>query len=192
MLTFLSIIRVKIGASKKGFIEKDLVWTSCEFTTAHGAALHSPVVFTYARPGPRSSCAWQLVASRLSSLCGLPRCNPKSSPVAPPFPSSEAAQVSSKRPCMTRVEGLACFPEEEQPSARLYARVGSRPVLFQIRQANIVNAEAEYNAFKLSYLKDALEGDLIWPPAPYEWSADGEHDTEMRCWVPPVVHLYPV
>ena len=98
MLTFLSIIRVKIGASKKGFIEKDLVWTSCEFTTAHGAALHSPVVFTYARPGPRSSCAWQLVASRLSSLCGLPRCNPKSSPVAPPFPSSEAAQVSSKRP----------------------------------------------------------------------------------------------
>lgn len=95
----------------KGTEEKDLVWTSCDFTTAHGAALHSPVLFSY---------------------------------------------------------------------ARLHARVGSRPVLFQIRQANIVNAEAEYNAFKLSYLKDGREGDLIWPPAPYEWSADGEHDPEMR------------
>ncbi|CAE7293023.1 unnamed protein product [Symbiodinium necroappetens] len=97
----------------KGTEEKDLVWTSCDFTTAHGAALHSPVLFSY---------------------------------------------------------------------ARLHARVGSRPVLFQIRQANIVNAEAEYNAFKLSYLKDGREGDLIWPPAPYEWSADGEHDPEMRHW----------
>ena len=42
-------------------MEKDLVWTSCDFTTAHGAALHSPVLFSYARPGHRSSYAQQLV-----------------------------------------------------------------------------------------------------------------------------------
>ena len=42
--------------------------------------------------------------------------------------------------------------------------------------------EAEYNAFKLSYLNSAVasgEGELIWPPAPYHWSDDGEHDAEM-------------
>ena len=38
--------------------------------------------------------------------------------------------------------------------------------------------EAEYNAFKLSYLNGDEEGKLIWPAPPYSWSEDGEHDTE--------------
>jgi len=67
-------------------------------------------------------------------------------------------------------------------TARVIAQIGNLPVLFQIRKAEIINAEAEYNAFKLSYLNSAVasgEGELIWPPAPYHWSDDGEHDAEM-------------
>lgn len=41
--------RIKAAVPGKGTEEKDLVWTSCDFTTAHGAALHSPVLFSYAR-----------------------------------------------------------------------------------------------------------------------------------------------
>eukprot|EP00434_Breviolum_minutum_P015773 symbB.v1.2.013896.t1/scaffold969.1/size148062/6 len=54
-------------------------------------------------------------------------------------------------------------------TARVIAQIGNLP-------------EAEYNAFKLSYLNSAVasgEGELIWPPAPYHWSDDGEHDAEM-------------
>ena len=40
--------------------------------------------------------------------------------------------------------------------------------------------EASYNAYKLSYCDGEAEGQLIWPPAPYHWSEDGEHDAEMK------------
>ena len=33
--------------------DKDLTWTRCEFSTGHGQALYSPVLFTYARQGKR-------------------------------------------------------------------------------------------------------------------------------------------
>lgn len=91
--------------------DKDLTWTRCEFSTGHGQALYSPVLFTY---------------------------------------------------------------------ARLFARLGNRPVLFQIRNSEIINAEASYNAYKLSYCDGEAEGQLIWPPDPYHWSEDGEHDAEMK------------
>lgn len=98
---------------------------------------------------------------------------------------------------------------------RLFARLGNRPLLFQIRNSEIINAEtclmkickvffvptlfanpfffapfaplihflaqeASYNAYKLSYCDGEVEGQLIWPPAPYHWSEDGEHDGEVK------------
>ena len=101
---------------------------------------------------------------------------------------------------------------------RLFARLGNRPVLFQIRNSEIINAEtclmkickvffcaysickplfsiffaplaplihflaqeASYNAYKLSYCDGEVEDQLIWPPAPYHWSEDGEHDGEVK------------
>ena len=47
--------------------------------------------------------------------------------------------------------------------------------------------EAAYNAYKLSYCDGELEGQLIWPPAPYHWSADGEHDGEIH--LMPLAHM---
>ena len=40
--------------------------------------------------------------------------------------------------------------------------------------------EAVYNAFKLSYMEGDKEGRLIWPPPPWNWSEDGEHDEEIK------------
>ena len=42
-----------------------------------------------------------------------------------------------------------------------------------------MNAEAEYNAWKLLCMEGGQEGKLLLPPEPYEWSADGEHDSEI-------------
>ena len=46
--------------------------------------------------------------------------------------------------------------------------------------------EAVYNAYKLSYF-DGAEGELIWPPPPWQWSDDGEHDPEMK--LMPLSHM---
>ncbi|CAJ1423115.1 unnamed protein product, partial [Effrenium voratum] len=64
---------------------------------------------------------------------------------------------------------------------RLFARIGTLPVLFQVRSADVVNAEAEFNQHKLSVLKeDETEGELLFPPPPYEFSADGESDIDVQ------------
>ena len=42
-----------------------------------------------------------------------------------------------------------------------------------------MNAEAEYNAWKLLCVSGGQETKLLVPPEPYEWSADGEHDSEI-------------
>ena len=74
-----------------------------------------------------------------------------------------------------RSHGEAAHSPVKFFTVKLIARVGTQPVLFQIRSSEIVNAEAEYNAFKLSCLDGSDgEGKLLLPPPPYFWSEDGE------------------
>jgi hypothetical protein len=48
---------MKAALPEKPSGDKDLTWTRCEFSSGHGQALHSPVLFTYARLGKKDEKA---------------------------------------------------------------------------------------------------------------------------------------
>lgn len=65
-------------------------------------------------------------------------------------------------------------------TARIFARIGDLPVMFWARATEVVEAEASFSAFKLvTVLGDGSEGELLYPPAPYDPPADGDGDTDV-------------
>lgn len=69
-------------------------------------------------------------------------------------------------------------------TARLMARIGIQPVMFWVRSAEVVLAESEEVAWKLTTLVGSDgEGVLLFPPPPYDVTEDVEHKAE-ELWMP--------